>query len=288
MEYCVQKVFNNNVVLVDNGEEEIIFYGKGIGFGKKPGCVIVKDSKIEKVFTVDNKQFNQVISQTNSKLVGLCEDVIYMISKSIPEELDPKIHVSLIDHISFLVSRIEKGEEISNPFLMETEILFREEYRVAGEAIEILRKGLELPIPDDEIGFIALHIQSARNGGSKATAMKFAFVINSVTKYLEKEIGAAMPQKSLEYMRFVTHLRFAMERIVEGGDIATLMKDEIKQHYAASYKMGKGVAKIMKNIFATENVSDDEICAITVHIERIKMIIDEMEKKEKSKIYRAQ
>ena len=48
----VTKVFNNNIILVNSEDHEKILFAKGIGFGKKPGYVILKGIKVDNIFTI--------------------------------------------------------------------------------------------------------------------------------------------------------------------------------------------------------------------------------------------
>lgn len=56
----VLKVFNNNIVLVNSKEKEKILFAKGIGFGKKSGDVIPKNTKIDKVFAIENDEIELI------------------------------------------------------------------------------------------------------------------------------------------------------------------------------------------------------------------------------------
>ena len=51
----VVKAFNNNIVLVNVNNTEKILFGRGIGFGKKPGSIIKKGTEIEKVFIIEDE-----------------------------------------------------------------------------------------------------------------------------------------------------------------------------------------------------------------------------------------
>ena len=49
---------------------------------------------------------------------------------------------------------------ITNPFVIETKHLYSNAYNVARKVIDKLNKTLDVHFPEDEIGFIALHIAS--------------------------------------------------------------------------------------------------------------------------------
>jgi transcriptional antiterminator len=164
-EYRITKILNNNVVLaLENGKEKIIF-SRGIGFKGHVGGTISNDIAIEKIFSLDDKEnsnrFNELIERVDGSIVGLCEEVIYMIDKELGEELDEKIHIALTDHIAFTLMRLKENNEITNPFLIETQTLYKKEFEVAKKVISVLEKRIGIDIPDGEVGFIALHIHSA-------------------------------------------------------------------------------------------------------------------------------
>ena len=56
MEFVIKKLINNNVVFSeDTSGHEIIIFGKGIGFGQRPGSIVPAE-RIIKIFTTENKQ----------------------------------------------------------------------------------------------------------------------------------------------------------------------------------------------------------------------------------------
>ncbi len=167
--YTVIKVFNNNVLLVSEGKKEKILLGKGIGFGKHPQDSLEHNHSIEKIFSLEeesSQKFTELITTVDAKVVGICEEIIYMLSQEMNEDLNEKIHISLTDHIAFCLHRLRQNDEILNPFLIETKTLYKKEFALAKKAVAILEKETGLQIPEGEAGFIALHIHSARNRGS--------------------------------------------------------------------------------------------------------------------------
>ena len=58
----IERVYNNNVVLVKENNKELILTGCGIGFQKKIGQLADK-SKIEKKFIAEDSSFKNKISK---------------------------------------------------------------------------------------------------------------------------------------------------------------------------------------------------------------------------------
>lgn len=271
----VIKVFNNNVLFVSENEKEKILFGKGIGFGKKIGDIIKAGLEVDKIFTIEDKtnsaNFNELMNYADQDIIALSEEIIAMISNELQEELDEKIHISLTDHMIFALKRLEDSEEIQNPFLVETETLYKREFDIAKKAALMIEKTTGIEIPDGEVGFIALHIHSARNKGGLSNTIKYNFVSNSVVEFLEDEMNIEIDRQSLDYARFLTHIRFAIERILSDNPIRNDLISAIKKQYKDSYKVARKAAKIIENQLCIE-VIEDEIAYLAIHIERLKQV----------------
>lgn len=271
--FKVIKTLNNNVLFVTQNDKEKILFKKGIGFGKKVGDTLPVDIPVDKKFSIEDESnsnsFKKIISAVDSNIVGLCEEIISMIANELNENLNEKIHISLIDHISYTIKRLKANDVIQNPFLIETETLYKKEFEIAKKAAKMLEEKINIKIPESEIGFITLHIHSARNKGKLSNTIKYAFLSNAVVDLVEKELGIKIDRHSLDYARFVTHIRFAVERIINNIPIKSELLNEIKDKYPDSYRISNKVSKLMqKELY--KDVDEDETAFITIHIERIK------------------
>lgn len=273
----VIKVFNNNIVLVkENGNEKILFQ-KGIGFGKKFGEVIQEGTEIEKIFSIQDeenkKNFNNLLERVDEEFIAICEEAIFEIQKNIEEQLNENIHIGLIDHLSFAIERLKKNEEIINPFLVEIQTLYSEEYSLAKLVAKKVSNFTKVNIPDGEIGFIALHIHSARSYGKISNTMKYNYLTSTIVEYIEDKLNLQIDKKSLDYARFLTHIRFAIERVLSGKSIKNDLVKEIKEKYIESYEVARGAAQILANELM-KSISVDEVAYLAMHIQRFKTSIE--------------
>ncbi|WP_396127981.1 glucose PTS transporter transcription antiterminator GlcT [Clostridium sp.] len=268
------KSYNNNIISVKmNGKERILF-GKGIGFGKKFGDKIEKGTEVEKVFVIENednlRNFKQVIENVDEEFFIICEKMISFIANELKENLDERIHIALVDHLNFAVKRLSNSEEIENPFIIEIKALYPTEYSLAERVAGKLQKEIEVNMPVGEIGFIALHIHSARNSGIVSNSIKNTYMINSIIDYIEEKISIKIDKTSLDYARFLTHLKFAIKRISNDISIKNDFIKEIKSKYKLSYKIAEGVSKILAEKLE-KDVTDDEIAYLAMHIEKFRI-----------------
>ncbi|MDZ7542562.1 PRD domain-containing protein, partial [Clostridium perfringens] len=219
----VVKSFNNNILLVrEKGKEKILFQ-KGIGFSKKTGDIIQKGTTVEKVFIIEDednqRNFDEILTRVDTKLIALVEEMIAEITDELGEELNENIHIGLIDHLFYAIKRLEDNEEIQNPFLVEIETLYSREFEMASDLANRISGELKLDIPEGEKGFIALHIHSARNNGKLSNTIKYSFLSNSIVQHVEDRLNIKINKRSLDYARFLTHIRFAIERIITNSPI---------------------------------------------------------------------
>lgn len=272
----VVKVFNNNIVLVRDKGIETILFEKGIGFGKKFGEILKAGLVVEKLFRIENEQnqknMKDIIDKVDDDFFALCEEFIVEISEELGEELNENIHIGLIDHVYLAVKRIRDSEEIQNPFLIEIKTLYRNEFKLAVKLAEKINKSLNVNIPEGEIGLIALHIHSARNNGKLSNTIKYSSLSNSIVVFVENKLDIKINRESLDYARFLTHIRFAIERILTDNPIKNDLIKIIKKEYKVSYNIAEESVKILEQGL-DKKVTKDEIAYLAMHIERFRVSI---------------
>lgn len=266
--------FNNNIVLVRSSGMEKILFSKGIGFGRKFGDIIAEGTEVDKIFIIEDEEnvrnFNNIITRVDSDFLAVCEEAIYEVSKVVKEDLNENIHIGLVDHLSFAVKRLQNNEEIQNPFLVEVQSLYSREYKLAEMIAEKIGKYSKVDIPDGEIGFIALHVHSAINNGKLSNTIKYTYLSNTIIKYVEDKLKVEISRTSLDYARFVTHIRFAIERILSNLPIDNDLTPVIQVKYKKSFKIAKEVSRIIEgNLFV--DVSEAEVAYLAIHIERFRV-----------------
>ena len=269
----ITRAFNNNLALVKvDGKEKIIF-AKGIGFGKKFGEIISKDTFVEKMFSIEDegnaKNLKRIVEKVDNEFFAVCEEAIVEISKKVEGELNEKIHVSLIDHLHFAVKRLKNKEEIVNPFLAEIESFYPKEYELAKIVADRVGKAMNIAIPQ-QYRLLNIGLIDVGAGTSDICLTKDGNII----KHIEERLNLTIDRKSLDYTRFITHIRFAIERIMNKAKIHNDLSDVIKIRYKESYKVAKEVALIIQDYLAVK-VSEEEIAYLALHIERFRVSLSD-------------
>ncbi|MBS4209241.1 PRD domain-containing protein [Bacillus sp. FJAT-50079] len=272
--FLVKKSLNNNVLIAaDDGENEVVLIGRGIGFGKKAGDSIVKE-KVEKLFVLkdpeEQKQYKELLFALDDETLKVIISAVEHIRMRVGAELNEHIHVALTDHLAFAVSRMKNGIGISNPFLLETRSLYPKEYEIASEVTKMINEQLAISLPEGEIGFIALHIHSAIVNKNVRNLARHTDLIVNLVKIIEEQLDIKIDKNSINYMRLIRHLRFTIERVVRGEEVAEPEKitQLLKTEYPICYNLAWKLIKIMQQALK-KDVYQAEAVYLTLHLQRI-------------------
>ena len=272
----VIKALNNNMVLIKEQGVEKILLAKGIGFNKKFGDILEDNLEVDKVFSIEDKKnqenLKEVYNRVDGEFVAICEEALAEISEELGEELNETIHIGLIDHLAIAMKRLKNKEQINNPFIVEIETLYSVEFEMAKKIVNKLQDKYEIDFPEGEIGFITLHIHSARNGKMLSNSIKYSYLSNKIIIYIEEKFNSKIDKRSLDYARFLSHVRFTIERVLTDTVLKNDLTEIIKKSYPVSYEIAEGASKIIEETL-DKKVCDDEVAYIAMLVERFRVAL---------------
>lgn len=281
-EYIVTKTLNNNVVVCTNDGQEVILIGKGIGFNKKEGMVLNNQAiTIDKIYKLESEQqkehYKSLVEIADDNVLQVIIESLNFISNTAMNVDSKQLVVSLTDHIIFAYKRIKQNQVISNPFVMETKQLYSEAYHIANQVIDQLNAALDVHFPEDEIGFIALHIAS----NTEDLSMREMTLINDLIKrsigIIESDLVTTVDKQSLQYQRFIRHVQFLIRRLrrkeyIHAQDDFVSM---IKNHYPICYNTAFKILTMIQKQFDV-HISESEIIYLTLHIHHFEAKINQL------------
>ncbi|MFD1990665.1 BglG family transcription antiterminator LicT [Paenibacillus nicotianae] len=271
----IAQVLNNNVVTVINpAEQEMVVMGRGIGFKKHPGD-LVDETKVEKVFKLENREVSQklmtLLSDIPIEYVDCSDEIIRYAQTILGSKLHDSIYISLTDHIHFAIERYRQGIEIRNAILWEIKKLYRKEYVIGMKALQMIEDKLGVELTEDEGGFIALHFVNSQLNGEMSETISMTNIVKDVLRIVTRHYVFEMDEESLSYFRFLTHLKFFAQRVLhdtvsDSGEnpLHDMVKVQYPNAYACAQKIQSYTSKIHQR-----TLSKDELLYLTIHIERI-------------------
>jgi len=271
----IDRIVGNNVILTSHTitRKEYVLFGKGLGFNSKGNQTIhMNDSKIERRYRLDEEepssQFQSLIENIDPQVIYISEQIIDKVKERLGTPVQAKVYFALPSHIQFVIYRIKNDMEISNPFLFETKLSFPQEYEIAREAVEMISEQFQIEIPDSEIGFLTLHIHTCMEAVSVGQLVKMRGTINKIVDFIEEKLGFKLPESSSDYIRLITHLKGALERILEKQHVNNPFTSDIKLRHPEFYSLAEDLAFII-NTELNVNVTEDEIGYLAIHLYRL-------------------
>jgi transcriptional antiterminator len=218
----------------------------------------------------EQENYIKLLPFVESNLHEVFISAIELIKKRTNAELNEHIHVALTDHLMFAVSRLSKGLEMRNPFLIETKALYPFEYEIAKDVVRMIKEHTGLELPEGEVGFISLHIHSAVMNRNLSEVNQHSQLVTRLIDMIEEQLEIVIDKESIDYMRLVRHIRFTIERVHNGEKveepekIANLLKEEYPVCYNLSWKLIKVMQQALK-----KTVFDAEAVYLTMHLQRL-------------------
>ncbi|GBU11704.1 transcriptional antiterminator [Enterobacterales bacterium] len=271
----VIKVLSNNAIIATtDDQQEMVAIGRGIGFGKQPGDE-VDPADIESQFVKKASGMTDVLAQLTAAIPTEClfitQQVIVLAKSRLNIDVQETLFFALSDHISFAVERFKKGLEIKNILLWDIKQFYRAEFAVAMEALALINQKLQIELPEDEAGFLALHLANATNNNMQST-MQSAGMIKDILNIIKYDLRIKFDERSIDYQRIITHLKFFSLRLLNRTPVNhndPSIYAGIQEAMPASYQC---VLKI--NDYVTKNhqsqLTADELMFLTIHINRLK------------------
>lgn len=269
--YTIVKVLNNSSVLVKCSDGECIFLSNGLGFGKKPGEEIIKGTQIEKKFNLHevSAQFEDIINGYSPNIVKWVAEAITLLHENIDDKIRSEAIVAFSDHIAAMLVRIQTNEPIANFFLYETKALYPDSFARSQRICDGLGERSGIMIPESEVAFVAMHIHNIVSKNPRLKAEKLNTIIYLVDEILTEDGHFNGDKSSLDYTRFLTHLRFVVERVLGSQDLkGNELEPMIRLQYPRQIAISEKIITVIQDELK-KNVSQSEVVYLTVHLIKI-------------------
>ena len=222
----ITKKINNNVAMAQDADgNELVVFGRGIGFRSTP-YELEDTSIIQRVFHDVSPELLQTISSLSSEIIGASLDIVKVAEEMLDCKLNPNLYLTLADHLQFAAERVADGLVVENPLAAEIPSVYPAEYELGWRGVRIMADVTGIQLPEPEVYAIALHLVSAEaDGGGFAgdidSVMKVVHLIDDITQLLEQELSIQIDRTSHGYLRFTAHLRYLIKRLSSGDELTS-------------------------------------------------------------------
>ncbi|MBD8213082.1 BglG family transcription antiterminator LicT [Erwinia persicina] len=272
----IAKVLNNNVVIVhDEQGHELVVMGRGLAFKKRSGEEF-DPALVEKTFALKSQELTgrlgELLSEIPLEVVIATECIIALAREQLGSPLHDSLAIALTDHVNFALTRHQQNLPIRNVLQWEIRSLYPKEYAIGLAALDIIEKRLQVRLPEDEAGFIALHLVNAQLGSEMPAVMHITKFMQEILHLVKYQLQLDYQPDSLSYNRFVTHLKFFSQRMLGKRGVYSddeSLHDVVRDRYPAAYRC---VDKIDRHVRKNYDyaLGSEERMFLTIHIERVR------------------
>jgi beta-glucoside operon transcriptional antiterminator len=213
------KKYNNNVILADDGGQEVIVLGKGLGFNATPGAA-VNEALVEKVFvpqtTFQINHFSNLLSDLPYEYIILASKIVDYAKTQLTQPLNQSVIIALADHLSFAVKRLRDRLDMPIPLFYDIRHLYVPEFTVGEAALDIIRRETGADFPIQEAATIALHFINAESETQEMPiTMETTNIIKNIILIIEQYFHFIFDEGSFEFTELITFLRNTLLRYLQ-------------------------------------------------------------------------
>ena len=273
----IKRILTNNAVVIDDeNQQEKIVCGKGIAFKKRPGMEIDEIS-INQTFILEGggeySRFEQLLKDVPLEYLELSSEIINMAKLEFAKKFKDNVIITLSDHLYVAIKRCREGMTISNPLLWDIKNFYEIEYDIGLRALELIKNKFHIQLPNDEAGFIALHIVNVElDEDNMDHIFQVTKVIQEIMTIVKYHFHAEFDTSNVYYYRFITHLKFFALRLLKDNqfneDEENELLDVVKDKYCTIYECVLKIKDFLEKKY-NYTLQEDEIVYLTIHVHRV-------------------
>lgn len=223
---------------------------------------------------IDNTTF-KLFNVIDYKTIYIVETALTKLEKSIDYQIEDRLYIELSIHIALAIKRLLNNEKINLDMSTLEKLEITEEYRIAEIITNYIKDEINIKIPKEEIGYIAIQLQGVQLGSINLNLNEK--YLHTITKEIilnaEHIFSIHFSQDSILRKDLTMHLLYSLYRLKSGYKIRNPLIDDIKREYHDVFNKCNLALNVLRKSLDIE-ISDDEIGYITMHfaasIERMK------------------
>ncbi|WP_291637806.1 BglG family transcription antiterminator [Clostridium sp.] len=236
---------------------------------------IIKDNVGSSEFSkgrIEINTRNRLLNLIDKSVIKELEKSVYKVEEKMKLKLADSAYVGLIVHLAIAMQRIKNNERISIDPLFLSELKKTTEYSIAEGLASDISNNFNLEIPEDEIGYITMHLKGSKmqaNIESEEKHMIGKYELIKIAKKMiaiaEIETGCSLLQNKNLLMGLVNHLEPVISRLKMKLDIRNPLLTKIKETYPEIYETSRKCCVVLQDLLGVE-IPESEIGYIAMHI----------------------
>lgn len=179
-------------------------------------------------------------------------------------------YMALVVHLSLAIRRLMNGEVIEMDEDTLEDLTRLPEWPAAVQIAQEISRQFRLEIPRDEIGFISMHLSTARvwpqgRSRSQLQSINTRQVVMSIVDTVEKELSLPFHTCSRMIEELVSHMDSMIARLSMNIHLENAQVENIQENYPDIYAAVERGCQIFKSILKIRDISPSEITFVAMH-----------------------
>ncbi|GAA0308296.1 mannitol operon transcriptional antiterminator [Gracilibacillus halotolerans] len=220
---------------------------------------------------------NRLLGLVDRTKLAIIEQTIDRMLQKLPYELADSAYVGLVVHLALALERLQKGETIQFDEDYLEELEDTSEYAISKEILNELEKIFQLRIPNDETGYITMHLLGAKlrydhDHLLEESSVDMAFKAKELIEFVSEQLDKSFEEQDYILNDLVTHLKPAIYRLQQGMNIKNPLVDEIEKDYLPIFKV---IEAGVKHVFPDLIFPREEIAFLVLHFASALLRVEE-------------
>ncbi len=270
----VVKNINNNVALcLDSKGQEVVVFGKGVGFIKPPSEVPL--SKIQRTFYDLNRKFLPLLDDIPLEVIEFTSQQISLIRSRLPYETSSNLIMTLADHLAFAMTRAKRGIYTPMPSIYEMEQNYPVEVEIGRQIVSAMEQEFHIKLPKGEVQGVAMHFINASLGspssGQLTAEEEYETILERMTQIVEHALQITIRRDTFNYARFATHVQYLLKRIHDKAPIDSSnlqIYESTRNEYRSVSDCVDQIHEYLQRNWSID-LSEEEKLYLIMHINRV-------------------
>lgn len=262
----IKNIHNNISLCLDSKGNEVIAFGKGIGFKKPPYDLPI--ASVERTFYNVSNLYIDMLIQIPEEIIEISTLILDYANDMLNGEYSANLIFTLADHICFSIKRYKEKIHISLPLVHEVKHMYPKEIEIGYYALKLVKKRLGIELPKDEAAVITLHvIEYGLNSENEQCILSNQTKIEKSVEILEKYLEIQIDKEGFNYSRFASHMYFLLDRVHRNTSVKSenqKMFAKLVEEYPKTYECSKKMLEALE-----VDLNDEELMYLILHINRL-------------------
>lgn len=272
----ITKINNSAVLCRDDNGEELVAFGKGIGFCELGSEVDLR--RVQRTFYDLDPQSSLLLKEIDPEVLSLASQTADLARDNLSYRLSANFAFVLADHLSFALKRIREGIVVHMPLAFDIEQQYPTEYQIGLYLCRRMSSEFGIVVPTREAAGIALCFVNnmdrgidCEEGAEANSRFSFDDLLERSVREIEKDFGIDVDRSSFNFSRFATHLQYLYMRASCGKSLESenaSMYSTLVDEYPDASHAANAISKIFLNEMSC-GLSDEELLYLILHINRL-------------------